>query len=376
MSTLRVADLFCGTGGFSKGFEKAGGYEVVFGVDIKADSVATFSANHPRALAVCDDIRRLRVRSLARSPQLQDGIDVVIAGPPCQGFSSLRPFRSINEDDPRNNLFEQLAVFVKFFRPRFVVFENVVGLTHHKEGAVLRSIASSLEGLGYATSTRVLNAVHYGVPQKRERVVILAQRGIVRPCFPDPTHAFSGKTMGGKYADIQLPILQSHLPPAVTVGQAIDDLPTLAAGESSEQYDDKRSISGYAIERRNGCTALTAHSSTKHTSRMIEIIKKAGANRWALPSGLTTSGFSSSYSRLRAEEPSTTLTVNFVHPASNRCIHPTQDRALTPREGARIQSFDDDFAFRGTRTQVVKQIGEAVPPLLGRAIAESLLTQV
>jgi DNA (cytosine-5)-methyltransferase 1 len=109
---------------------------------------------------------------------------------------------------------------------------------------------------------------------------------------------------------------------------------------------------------------------------MLEIVRKAGANRWALPDGMTTSGFSTCYSRLSADEPSTTLTVNFVHPASNRCIHPTQHRGLTPREGARIQSFDDDFTFCGTRTQIVKQIGEAVPPLLGKAIAEAILQQM
>jgi DNA (cytosine-5)-methyltransferase 1 len=108
---------------------------------------------------------------------------------------------------------------------------------------------------------------------------------------------------------------------------------------------------------------------------MLEIIKRSGTNRWALPEGMTTSGFSSCYSRLAYDEPSTTITVNFVHPASNRCIHPEQDRALTPREGARIQSFDDDFVFCGSRTEVVKQIGEAVPPLLGCAIANAIISQ-
>jgi DNA (cytosine-5)-methyltransferase 1 len=375
MKKLKVADLFCGTGGFSKGFEKAGGYEVVFGIDIKADSVETFAANHPKALALCKDIREVRVRALARRRELAGGVDVVIAGPPCQGFSSIRPFRSINEDDSRNNLFEQLVVFVKFFKPRFVVFENVVGLTHHKSGAVLQAIVSSLEELGYCTATQVLNAVNYGAPQKRERVVIIAGLGKAKPQFPEPTHAFNGRTMGGKYAGMNLPILQAHLPPAVTVGDAIGDLPPVAAGEGAEGYDNTRAVSEYARARRNGCKVLTLHEGTRHTPRMLEIIRKSGANRWALPAGMTTSGFSSSYSRLRADEPSTTLTVNFVHPASNRCIHPTQDRALTPREGARIQGFDDDFKFRGSRTQIVKQIGEAVPPLLGRAIADSLRPQ-
>jgi DNA (cytosine-5)-methyltransferase 1 len=114
------------------------------------------------------------------------------------------------------------------------------------------------------------------------------------------------------------------------------------------------------------------HSSTIHTPKMLEIIRHSGKNISSIPPHLITSGFSSSYSRLDGDEPSVTITVNFVHPASNRCIHPEQDRALTPREGARLQSFDDIFDFAGNRTEIVKQIGNAVPPLLGKAIAESI----
>jgi DNA (cytosine-5)-methyltransferase 1 len=106
---------------------------------------------------------------------------------------------------------------------------------------------------------------------------------------------------------------------------------------------------------------------------MIDIIRQSGSNRAALPTGLTSSGFSTCYSRLDPDRPSVTLTVNFVHPASNRCIHPTQHRALTPREGARLQGFEDNFRFHGTRTQIVKQIGNAVPPLLGQILANAIL---
>jgi DNA (cytosine-5)-methyltransferase 1 len=170
-------------------------------------------------------------------------------------------------------------------------------------------------------------------------------------------------------------LFEVELPPAITVGEAIGDLPPVAAGEVATTYSSEIDASAYARARRKGKRSLELHSSTRHTGGMLEIIRLAGKNRWALPEGLTTSGFSSCYSRLDADEPSTTITVNFVHPASNRCIHPTQDRALTPREGARIQSYDDDFVFCGSRTQIVKQIGEAVPPLLGRAIAQAVLEQ-
>lgn len=373
---LKVADLFCGTGGFSHGFTQTGQFEVILGIDVKPASIETFAANHQHALAICQDIRDIRVRELAE--QLENGrdsIDVLIAGPPCQGFSSIRPYRSINEDDRRNNLFEQLVVFVEFFKPRFVVFENVVGLLHHKDGRVLREIKESFEALGYTVGIRVLNAVHFGVPQKRERVVLLARQGGIKPRFPEPTHQYSGRSMASRVSTATLPLFDQDLPSAVTVGDAISDLPPVEAGGSVTEYLDNGTPGPYASARRNGNTVLTLHSATNHTPRMLEIIRLAGTNRWALPDGLTTSGFSSCYSRLNADEPSTTITVNFVHPASNRCIHPIQDRALTPREGARLQSFDDDFAFRGSRTEIVKQIGEAVPPLLGGAIAQAVLGQ-
>jgi len=374
--SLRVADFFCGTGGFSHGFAQTGECDVVLGIDIKSDSIATFSANQPKAVAINDDIHNVKVRDVAeRLGGVRGNIDVIVGGPPCQGFSSIRPYRSINEDDRRNNLFEQFLVYVDFFNPTFVVFENVVGLSHHKGGETLASIRGAIEAMGYSTNAAVLNAVHFGVPQKRERLILLARKGHIRPSLPLPTHSYNGRGMGGELTYKSLPMFDTELLPATTVEAAISDLAPVGAGEKSKRYRANFEPSEYAKARRKANTILTLHSATKHTPRMLEIVRLAGTNRWALPEGLTTSGFSSCYSRLTADEPSTTITVNFVHPASNRCIHPTQDRALTPREGARIQSFDDDFIFRGGRTQIVKQIGEAVPPLIGKAIAKCILEQ-
>ena len=371
-----LADLFCGTGAFSAGFEQAGEFRTVFGIDIQPASVATFGANHRNAVTICDDIVNVRVEDVAARVGIgEGGLDVIIAGPPCQGFSSIRPYRSINEKDARNNLYEQLIVFVAFFRPRFVVFENVVGLLHHKNKRTLDAIEQSITTLGYTTNVAVLNAANYGVPQTRERVILLARRGPMRPMFPDPTHYYDGRSMAGEYAIGTPPLFAAALPRAVTVAEAIYDLPPVASGARAARYRDDCAPGSYALTRRKGACHVTLHAATRHTPRMLEIIKQAGVNRWALPAGLTTSGFSSCYSRLHADRPSTTITVNFVHPSSNRCIHPIQDRALTPREGARLQSFDGDFEFHGSRTEVVKQIGEAVPPLLGRAIAQALLDQ-
>lgn len=375
--SLRVADLFCGTGGFSHGFSQTGGYKTVLGIDIKPSSIATFSANHMGALALCSDIRQVKLHDIAdQLGGAHNMIDVVIAGPPCQGFSSIRPFRSINENDMRNNLFEHLILFIDFFRPRFVVFENVVGLISHMNGKILSEIRDSIDDLGYRAALRVLNAVHYGVPQRRERIVILACRDGHEFNFPEPSHYFSGRSMAGQMATETLPLFAQDLPPAVTVNEAIGDLPPIEAGQEAIVYSSDSTPSAYAKARRNDTGTLTLHSATRHTPRMLEIIRQAGTNRWALPEGITTSGFSSCYSRLLGNEPSTTITVNFVHPASNRCIHPDQDRALTPREGARLQSFDDDYHFCGSRTEIVKQIGEAVPPLLGRSIAKAILKQI
>jgi DNA (cytosine-5)-methyltransferase 1 len=152
---------------------------------------------------------------------------------------------------------------------------------------------------------------------------------------------------------------------------AIGDLPSLPPGGNVTQYD-RPPKTRYQRARRASCKALTWHLATAHREHMLQIIRHSGANISHIPRNLVTSGFSSCYSRLAPDEPSVTITVNFVHPASNRCIHPIDDRALTPREGARLQSFDDSFQFVGSRTQIVKQIGNAVPPLLGTVIADAI----
>ncbi|MFM8330842.1 MAG: DNA cytosine methyltransferase [Candidatus Methylumidiphilus sp.] len=222
-----------------------------------------------------------------------------------------------------------------------------------------------------------MNAAHYGVPQKRERLIMIGAESGVKIKFPSPTHYFDGATIGfrdkRKVVSVATdnPLDENQLLSAITVMDAISDLPKIASGESIEIYTSAPK-NDYQVNRRKNTNILQLHSSTAHTEKMLEIIRYAGKNIDCIPKHLITSGFSSCYSRLDADEPSVTITVNFVHPASNRCIHPKQDRGLTPREGARIQSFDDDFQFFGNRTQIVKQIGNAVPPLLGKAIAEQV----
>ena len=376
---MKIFDLFCGTGGFSKGFEKSRNakYETVFGMDILPRSVETFRGNHPRAIGMCGDIRKVRCEDLRAKLKIRRGeLGLVIGGPPCQGFSSIRPFRSANEDDPRNSLFEQFANFVNYFRPRALVMENVVGLATHKDGEIVAQIEECFDRLGYDCDWRILNAANFGVPQRRERLILIGLEKGARMAFPKPTHLSDGSTIGHKNRTKMLVaqddlFSSKRLPSAVTVLDAIGDLPPIRSGETATAYD-REPFHSYQRERRNGSRALNLHFSTAHTPKMLEIIRHSGKNISSIPKHLISSGFSSCYSRLDGDMSSVTITVNFVHPASNRCIHPTCDRALTPREGARLQSFDDEFEFAGNRSQIVKQIGNAVPPLLGRAIGEAL----
>ena len=366
-----LVDLFCGVGGFSTGFEATGEFEVVGGVDLLGDRLDTFCTNHPAANAYGGDIRTIDVDHILSNCPVPF---VVIGGPPCQGFSSIRPFRNIEWNDPRNNLGEEFCRIIARTRPEWLVFENVVGLLTHQGGKTLAALINAFESLGYRVSARVLNAAYHGLPQRRERLLIVGSRKGKAFEWPTATHTHEHRSMAGQSQLLITPPtgLFDETIPALTLIDAIDDLPEVRSGECARKYATPPR-NRYQEVLRFGATQLALHEATAHSPQMLEIIKHAGHNISALPPGLVTSGFSSCYSRLAADEPANTITVNFVHPASNRCIHPFQDRALTPREGARLQSFPDTFIFKGSRSQVVKQIGNAVPPLLGRLIAEAIL---
>lgn len=368
---IPVLDLFCGIGGLSYGFEQTNKFVTVAGIDLMEDRINTFQLNHPHAIGIKADIRNF-------SPNILDDLleykpKVIVGGAPCQGFSSIRPFRTLSEDDQRNNLFTHFGKYLNYFQPEWFVFENVVGLLTHKKGKTLKILTDEFEQLGYELSYRVLNSAYYGVPQMRERLIIVGNNVGREFEWPEPTHFLDAfKSMAGTQNEYVLePIDKTKCLKAVTVLDAIDDLQDIKAGDSSEHYksEPKNQYQKYLRRNSNG---LKNHTASSHSEKMMNIIKQSGYNIKAVRH-LVTSGFSSCYSRLEPNKPSVTLTVNFTNPSSNKCIHPIQDRALTPREGARIQGFPDNFSFSGSRTQIVKQIGNAVPPILSKKIAESLI---
>jgi DNA (cytosine-5)-methyltransferase 1 len=365
-----IIDLFCGTGGFAQGFVNYQNlFKVVYAVDVDPIAAATAKANHQTSLVETNDIRKISPETVGKNLGRRE-VDVIIGGPPCQGFSSLRPYRSSCVEDERNDLYIAFASFVDFFKPKVVVMENVVGLITHNSGRTLDRILARFESLGYDADWSILNAASYGVPQKRERLIVIAtqDKGAVR--FPAPTHYFSGKVIGHRDKN-RLMLADANHPKALSVKDAISDLPPLKRGQTAYDYD-RDPETPYQLDRRSGCTRLTLHKAANHSNKMLEVIRHAGDNINSIPKHLITSGFSSCYSRLNGNDPSTTITVKFQSPASNKCIHPTQDRTITPREAARIQSFDDSFIFKGSMTQICSQIGNAVPPLLGRAIASTV----
>lgn len=347
---LKIIDLFAGCGGLSYGFEMAG-FEVMLGTDNWIDSLETFKANHKNSKILCEDISKVKKEDILKLIDNRD-VDVLVGGPPCQGFS-LAGKRDSKDD--RNKLVMEYVRVVKELKPKFFVLENVLGILSMKDergNLVIDNLKKAFGKIGYKIAYKPLYAHHYGVPQKRQRVVIVGNRLGIDFEFPKPTH----DGVKNKF---------------ITVGDAISDLPLLDKdfGEEITKYKNTPK-SDYQKIMRKDSSLLINHTKSAHSEQTTKVISfvPEGGNWKDLPKEYQNiRSYSNTWRRLDSKLPSVTIDTGHRHH-----FHYKANRVPTVRESARIQSFPDNFEFKGTRTSQFKQVGNAVPPLLAKAIADKI----
>ena len=347
-------DLFCGAGGMSLGAVQAG-IKVVLAVDDDRHAVATYSANHPLTTVVVSDIRCL-TRHRLRQLLSRRRVDVVFGGPPCQGFSYSN-LRTRSTENSENWLFREFLRVVRLLQPPWVLFENVRGLVNTASGVFFRQVTSGLRRAGYAISYAVPNARHFGVPQDRARLFICGSR---------------------KGTEIRLPTASRRR--SVTVREAIQDLPALGVGANVDWMEyGPVPPSRYGRTLRNGQPGCPNHLVSVNSRRVLARYAHIpqGGNWEDIPPRLMrnyedrTRCHTGIYHRLREDEPSIVIG-NY---RKNMLIHPTQDRGLSVREAARLQSFPDSYVFHGSFGFQQQQVGNAVPPQLAYYVFRSLIRQ-
>lgn len=352
MKKYNIIDLFAGVGGLSYGFSKLPQFNIIAANEIEKDISVAYSLNHPNVEMLNCDICSLTKELLDKVLQGQK-IDLVIGGPPCQSYSTLGKRKL----DARANLFTQYKRILEILQPRAFVFENVVGLLSMDNGHLFIKIKNEFEELGYVLEHKILNAVNYGVPQYRERVILVGFKDDNDFTYPIPTHG-------------------EGLKPYVTLKDAIGDLPILKSGESKNTYSGNITNDFLSFVRSSSTNVVEEHSAPKNGEHLVKIMQtlKDGQSKDDLPEDIRPkSGYGNTYAKLWWERPSTTITRNFACPSSSRCIHPRDSRAMSIREGARLQSFPDDYKFYGSDGMKRLEIGNAVPPLLSMAIAKQML---
>lgn len=362
---FRVVDLFAGVGGLSFGFAHNPDFQVIAANEILRQMSDAYQLNHPDVAMFGGDIKDFSASVLRRETSLgTHGIDVLVGGPPCQAYSTVGK-RLL--EDPRAQLFSEYYRLLKELEPQIFIYENVKGLISMNDGQLLGSIIDLFGSLGYKIRAVVLNAADYGVPQTRERVIVVGTRNELDFSYPEPTH---------RNPNIAPSFLNMNLPTWRTLGDAIGDLPEIAAGEQSFEYATKPQNEYQRLMRQNSSKCLMDHDAPNHGESLLKIMAALpeGGGLNDLPIELRPkSGFPNTYARLWWDRPSTTITRNLGTPSSSRCVHPHVSRGLTTREGARLQSFPDSYKFSGSRTDRNLQIGNAVPCLLSDALAKEVL---
>ena len=324
MKKLTVIDLFSGAGGMTLGFEDAG-FENVFSIDSEESFCNTYSSNFPKHLLL-----RCKIESLTKKKigDLLKGrsVDVVIGGPPCQGFSMAGNIGRKFVNDPRNHLFKEFSRIVNIVRPKIFIMENVARLYSHNKGKTRTEIINEFESIGYKVDCRILHSEDYGVPQKRARVFFVGNRLGINNMFPNP-----------------------QVKTYISIEKAIGNLPKLEAGEFS---------------------LIPNHEAMNHTDQMLKKMSYVpeGGSKASMPFNLRPLGGDvRKYIRYRRNEPSYCVTGDM-----RKIFHYNQNRALSVRELARIQSFPDKFFFLGTKISQQQQVGNAVPPLLAYSVAKEV----
>ena len=391
--SFTVLDTFAGAGGFSLGFQMAGA-EIIGAIEIDSWARETFAYNHPKATVLQKDITTLSDEEII-STFGKSKLDIILGGPPCQGFSICNQNNG-DPKEPRNSLFREFIRMGHLLNPQVMIMENVPNLvkakTKNKE-LVIDIIVSELENLGFNVSYAILNATNYGVPQIRKRLFVMATKFKILNPFPDQTHKVIDEPTLFDEQLIKCPVLWD----------AISDLPDLEAREGSEECDyTKPSENDYQELLRKNSDRLFNHKAMNHSKRLVE---RFSSMKW----GDSTSDVPI---RLRPLKRNSKETSEKVYDQNNRrmhpyrqChtipasfyanfVHPYKNRNFTAREGARIQSFPDSYVFKGKPTVVshkllqregrlgekhlcqYNQIGNAVPPLMAKAIAENIFKHI
>lgn len=400
---INVVDLFSGAGGMTLGFKyviknntfkKSDIYNILFANEYDKDAASTFRNNFPEINMVEKDIKNLSEKEIYGYLNGKS-VDLIIGGPPCQSFSTVG--KRVYDDKAK--MYQEYLRLLKIIRPKMFLFENVRGILSMREtfyktdddGNILYDEITNKTGrkikkpqiicygdkildkikkefnnidgdFGYKISYQVLKASDFGVPQNRERVFIVGVRNDISKewVFPKPVNN-----------------------KMISIKEAIDDLPELKSGQIINEYS-KEPDNSYQKLMRKKSKGLTQHVAANYGEKIRTVIKnipqgegKNYFNNLVIEGKIDkkyylTSGYANTYSRLVETEPSTTITNNLTTPSALRCIHYRDDRALSPREGARLQSFPDWFNFSGNMTKVAMQIGNAVPPLLAMAMAEQI----
>lgn len=327
------------------------GFRTEVAIDFDSKAIETFKRNFPNTECICGDICNEDIKEKIITSSKDRGVNFVIGGPPCQGFSLKG--KNLGIKDPRNFLFMEYVNIVKRLEPEIFIIENVKNLINSEKGFFINQIYEEFEKLGYKLNHGILNAYNFGVPQNRERAIIIG-------------------TLLDK--DISLP--NEYALKKTTVRDAISDLCYLESGEgenlSEYRYEAK---SEYQKLLRNNSRKLNNHKATNHSKIALDKLKliPPEGDKSSMPKELHgKQQFQTTWSRLVWDKPSPTIDTRFDTPSNGRNSHPYLNRSITPREAARIQSFPDTFIFYGNKCSICKQIGNAVPPLLAKAIGEHI----